>query len=173
MTSLTIDVDQLAATLARSVNQDLGYVQLIPGLLAGQTIDPSTLPTVPAIMAQPLLIPGVRYRFPYQTTRYLRLTYLAGRAGLYESGTLDIISNAGPWAGESSGFTAPTLTCVQSYFQRTGGALGLSFFVATDVSTLGSDTPNFGITYQITATSPAVFPTVRMSITTALPIESP
>ena len=170
MAKISIDTDALAAQLSRAVNQDLGFCTLQPGLLAGQTVDPSLLPTVPTIMAVPLLIPGVRYRFGYRTTRYLRLTYLVGRAGLYESGSLDIISDETPWVGEPSTFTPPNLGCLQQPYQLTG-AVGVSFSTLVDDSTLNSDTPKFGIAYRITTSSPNQFPTVVMTIATAISIE--
>jgi len=155
MTDVTVDLD----ILLRGLNGDLGSVTLIPGASTSGQADPQSLPSIPAVMGSFALVPSLAYRFPYNSTRFVRLQYVLSRNGEYEVGEISLLSKAVKTSGDIQTFVAPSVTMVQSVLLSTA-TLNVSLTFMSDTTTF-SQTPSFGLAYKITTASPAAFPVIN------------
>jgi hypothetical protein len=180
MPDVTIDVAVLEQTLRNASNTTLPWVTLVDTDYTLNEPTPPPTSIVPTVMATPIFVPNLTYRWPYKDTRQVVIDYVLQRDDRWQTGRIKLFHD----------MVIASLTVVdepipppipspfiphQLYFSHTidlvvGLPCGVSLCVLHDSSREGVD-EQFGLGFQITDASPAVFPLIGASFVSVIPVK--
>lgn len=178
MANVTIDIDQLTASLKAATRSSLPWtvLQATSYTLNEPTPPPITAYTLPSIMASASFVPASEYLWTYKDTRQVIIEYVVQRSTSWRTGririfhdiNLDYLASLNETKPQPlpSPFTAHTLY-VSNTLDLDIGDCGVTIFAAHDTRLESEE--RFGITFQITNASPIVFPKIAATYVSVIP----
>ena len=181
MAYVTVDVDVLQQTIRNAANTTLPWVTLkdTDYTLNEPTPPPIPSSTVPSVMATSVLVPDLTYRWPYKDTRQVVIDYVLQRDDRWQTGRIKLFHDMVLSYSSVDEPVPPPIPSPfiphQLYFSHTielvvGLSCGVTLCVLHDSSRVGVD-GQFGLGFQITDASPAVFPLIGASFVSVIPMK--